>query len=821
MSESAVVHLKEIFAPIRAEELNAARAEALAIEQDDGSTPILPPADAEPGETAAARLFNRKPDAIWRYATADDATAFHVARWNKADGGKIVMPVSWIDGDGWKLKAWPKDRPLYNLANIVAKPDAPIVICEGEAAADAAGRIFPNSIAATSSGGSNAANKTDWTPLAGRRVLIWPDCDEPGGKYANAAATVLHGLDCAVSIVDAVALAAIAPDGGQRAPIDRWDAKDAIEEGRPLADLRRDAFAFAKPFDPGPVYLSHGPYDMSAKGLTTEIETGRGENKTRETVWIAAPFEILGACRDPNGRGWGKWIRWRDADGRAHVQHVADGALQGEPAALCAGLASDGLKINRAHQRHLVAYLSAANVRGRVTIVSRTGWHEIGGHSVFVLAEETFGPRGAERVILDAAAIGPYESRGTLRDWQAGVGALAGGHSMPMLAVSAAFAGPLLHMAGQAGGGVNFLGRSSIGKTTLAQSAASVWGRGNTPGYVRTWRATANGLEGVAAGATDTALILDELSQAEPREVSAALYSLANGVGKARAARDGGLREPKSWRVLVLSTGEMTIEEKLAEDRGRKTRAGQLVRMLDIRCERASGVFDNAGPDGVSANLVKAFKTAAESAYGTAGPEFVRRLIQEGVSGDDVRTLVNDFVGRHVPERSDGQVDRAAQRLGLVAVAGELATTFGLTPWTPGEPTRVAGEALAGWIAERGGTEAAEVRQAIEQVRLLIEAHGESRFQPVDDPDARPVANRLGWRKGSGSDREWWCPPQTWKTEICNGRDPQFVARVLAERDMLRRQGGDTLQSVVRINGSTVRAYVLTANIIDGGGHAE
>src|SRR5262249_38456983 len=148
--------------------------------------------------------------------------------------------------------------------------------------------------------------------------------------------------------------------------------------------------------------------------------------------------------------------------------------------------------------------------------------------------------------------------------------------------------------------------QSSKGKTTLLQMAASVWGRGGTPGYVRSWRATANGLEGAAASATDTALILDELSVVEARDAAAAIYGLANGSGKARAGRDGSLREPRSWRVLFISSGEVPVDAKLIEDRGRKSRAGQLVRMLDIPASRAFGVFDHAGPDGDAAAVAKA-----------------------------------------------------------------------------------------------------------------------------------------------------------------------------------------------------------------------
>lgn len=406
------------------------------------------------------------------------------------------------------------------------------------------------------------------------------------------------------------------------------------------------------------------------------------------------------------------------------------------------------------------------------------------------------------------------------KDWQDGIGALATGHALPVLAISAAFAGPLLQLAGQEGGGVHIFGSSSQGKTTIIQAAASVWGRGATPGYVRAWRATANGLEGAAASASDSVLILDELSVVEARDAASSFYGLANGSGKARAARDGSLREPKTWRVLILSTGEVPTETKLAEDRGRKARSGQLVRMLDIPADRGRGfgVFDHGGPDNDAGALAKTLKQAAISAYGTAGPEFVRRIIAEGADeiGETVRGMVAAFIETAAPAGSDGQIDRAAQRLGLIAAAGELATALELVPWQLGEAGEAAAWALTQWIEGRGGTEPAEVRQAIEQVRLFIERHGESRFDTLDDPDARPVNNRAGWRKGSGQDREWMIPPEVWKSEICNGLDATLVARTLSERGMLQRVG-DGFQPVRKIDGANKRVYVVTAKIFDGG----
>jgi Domain of unknown function (DUF927) len=100
-----------------------------------------------------------------------------------------------------------------------------------------------------------------------------------------------------------------------------YDAVDALADWQDVDALGEVAASLAEPFDPGPAYVSFRPYAMDASGLAIEIERGRGETKRTESLWIAGPFEVLGASRDPHGDGWGKILRWRDDDGRAHVRH--------------------------------------------------------------------------------------------------------------------------------------------------------------------------------------------------------------------------------------------------------------------------------------------------------------------------------------------------------------------------------------------------------------------------------------------------------------------------------------------------------------------
>jgi hypothetical protein len=535
-----IAEINAPFAPLTPKETDAPAALA-----SDGELVLPVPANAPPMPETQFPLG--RPTARWSYRDATGAVLFEVLRFDKADGGKEFRPLTlWRNAQGlrWRWKSIPAPRPLYNLDKLAARPDAPVVVCEGEKSSDAAARIFPKSVAVTAAGGANAADKTDWSVLRGRKVLIWPDDDAPGRTYVGKVGATLAALACDVSIMDVHALARTAPGGGTCEPSkDGWDAADAITEWADTAGLRRAAVDCAKPFDAAecaPSYISFGKFTMDAAGLAVEIERGRGKNSEVEIVRVSAPFEILGRGRDPDGHSWGRFLRWRDPDGRAHEKFVADESLHGDASALSASLAAEGLEIAREQQRPFANYLSSAQPAGRVTVVERTGWHAIEGENVFVLPGDSIGQKRAGRVLLDGAARGPYETKGTLADWSGGVASLAAGHAIPMLAISVAFAGPLLHLAGLEGGGLNLFGQSSRGKTTCLQAAASVWGRGATPGYVRAWRATSNGLEGAAAQSSDTVMILDELGMVDAREAAQAFYGLANGAGKARAGRAQG-----------------------------------------------------------------------------------------------------------------------------------------------------------------------------------------------------------------------------------------------------------------------------------------
>lgn len=146
-----------------------------------------------------------KPDDLHKYCDATGVPVFWRIRCKHPDGRKWIRPMHWA-GTTYAIgePPAPKDgKLLYRLPELQADASAPVWIVEGETCADAlvkAGKV------ATTSGSASSADASNWAPLRGRRVILWPDNDDPGRKYADAVATHLRALGCTVERVDVDAL---------------------------------------------------------------------------------------------------------------------------------------------------------------------------------------------------------------------------------------------------------------------------------------------------------------------------------------------------------------------------------------------------------------------------------------------------------------------------------------------------------------------------------------------------------------------------------------------------------------------------------------
>jgi putative DNA primase/helicase len=315
---------------------------------------------------------------------------------------------------------------------------------------------------------------------------------------------------------------------------------------------------------------------------------------------------------------------------------------------------------------------------------------------------------------------------------------------------------------------------------------------------------------------SDTLLPLDELGMASPQEVGNIVYSLASGIGKQRSQRDGSARLPNTWRVMVLSTGELGIGEKIREAGGRP-RAGQELRILDIDGDagKGFGVFDHGGPDGDAGKLASAIKQATVTHYGTAGPAFVAAILAQGVDriASNIRAAQDALTKRIASDVRNGQILRAAERFALCGVAGELAIQLGILPWSPGVVAAATQELFATWRKDRG-EDPGEIRGAFEQIRILLERYGDSRFDPANRAlDTRPAPDRLGWVRADSDSKQWLIPPGVWKNLFCQGYDPKVVARALSERGMLLLDAERKFSRSERVDGKVLRVYVLTEKV--------
>jgi putative DNA primase/helicase len=567
-------------------------------------------------------------------------------------------------------------------------------------------------------------------------------------------------------------------------------------------------------------------------------KSGLYKRENGELRLVSQPFEVVMKVRDlsfgSEAGGWGIKIKFADEYGVEREASASIGHLHQDANAAVGLLAECGLRVEgtKMARLDLAQFLIAAKSKNKSSIVRRTGWIDAAGTAAFVMPDRIIGLETDEHLIWPPeAGPNPYGQSGTLDEWRREVATPAAHHRVLRFEISLSFAPPLLKLARGESGGFHKWGASSKGKSVSQSVGASVWGSGNPDGpYIQTWNQTLNAVEDVLVRYCDTALPLDEISQADKSALAKVPYTVAGGAGKGRLNRTSEAIATRHWRTLFSSSGEASFEALIAMEQRGEALAGQTVRVIDIRIaeDEGLGVFE-LSPDFNPAKFAEQMERASSTWFGTAGPEFVRQLIERKIAAERVIGEIDAFTNEALGDGNGGQVGRAAKRFALVATAGELAIEFGVLPWAKGDAKAAALDLFKFWIAERGGTDPAEKRSDLARIRRVLEADGDARFEdawalPRADAFGNtikppPVRDRLGFRRGEGNDRLWYFLPTQFQ-KISAPRSATDVARHLDEIGALERSDTPNdrhLTRRVRIPGvGNLRLYVITTAIMEG-----
>jgi putative DNA primase/helicase len=536
-------------------------------------------------------------------------------------------------------------------------------------------------------------------------------------------------------------------------------------------------------------------YEMRLDGLYKLA----AENKQTEKVCSA--FRIAGQARTFDSQSWSKVIELTNSDNKTERVVIKNGDLMSRGDETVQELVNLGLQIESLYaSKHIKDFILKYKPKNKIRLTERTGFHNIAGTSdqVFLLGSECIGQATEEVIQMGLPHGSPSLKRaGSLEQWKREISVFAEGQTRMTLAISTAFAATMLRPLNLEGAIVGLFGSSSKGKTTLLNVASSVVG-GPAKDYVKSFRSTVNGLEGLCAASTDILLCLDELATLRAEDAADAVYMITANNGKTRAGKDGEARKSKKWLCLALTNGEIPIATHI-KDSGKQLRAGHEVRALDIHAIASSeyGVFDHL-PEGfaTSFDFVKHLEKALKENYGEPIRPFIEYTLANGKALAARFEEERRYLTSLMPEKASSQVRRVADRFALISLAGTVATELGLTGWGSDNARKCIVSIMNEWLSERSAGDDSESRKVIQAIQDFI-SKNESRFTPINQDNSYATSftthNRAGFMKLSGESGKvecWYFIGSVFNSEVLAGISRKAAGTILKRGKFL--QHGNT-----------------------------
>ncbi|MDE1484609.1 TOPRIM and DUF927 domain-containing protein [Xenorhabdus bovienii] len=519
-------------------------------------------------------------------------------------------------------------------------------------------------------------------------------------------------------------------------------------------------------------------------------------------AWLCSPVSVLGIGFDDYEEYM--IMRWKPASGGVTRTEAIPMSIIGEREGW-RSLKSGGLKVTTKNglRANLADWWQCTPTKERWRVSDKTGWQ----YGAYILPSgEVIGTPEIPVIFggRSAAAKG-YKVAGTSQSWRETVARLANGNPSMMTAIAASLAAPVIGLVNASGFGVHFYEPSTAGKTTTQSVASSLYGE---PEALKlTWYGTQLGLLNEAAAHNDGLMPLDEIGQnSDRRGVANSAYALFNGLGKLQGAKDGGNREIIRFKTLVISTGEIDLDSYVREE-GKRLKAGQLVRLLNIPMTRTRTFHEHA--DGQS--HAKAIEAAFNAHHGAAGREWIKWLAE---NKDTAKQAVKDaqqlWLGL-LPDGAGEQVHRVAERFAILEAALMMATH--ITGWTEADCHNAIEHSFNAWVAEFGFANK-EGEQITEAAEAFLNAFGLSRFAPHPyDPRDLPIRDLAGYRTQGKHDNDpmiFHTFPSAFENEIAKGFNEKQFAKALAEAGILQiGDRGRFKKKSIRIDGRRPEFYVL------------
>ncbi len=339
-------------------------------------------------------------------------------------------------------------------------------------------------------------------------------------------------------------------------------------------------------------------------------------------------------------------------------------------------LSDHGLQVSSVNVKRMIEYLSAYEACNMDMIklsfvVKGVGWKTVKDKKVYILHKmvtraDKKAARDEKELSVEFVAEAGFERfvkamkpDGKYPEWREFITEILK-YPLASFAFYSSFAAPLLRMLKAPNFIIDFWGSTSVGKTTVLELAASVWGNPHKEagGLVFSWDATKVFLERMAHFFNDAPIFPDDSQTVDDRTMTSMLYQIANGVGKGRGSIVG-IRHNPTWHTVCFSTGERPLTQCT-------TFSGARARTIELY----GSPFPNA-----TGSFINDLKQEVREHYGHAGPKFIEGILPVWEKPDDMTSLKEEYkrYQRQLSLYANSEVgDRYSHYFSVVKLAADL-----------------------------------------------------------------------------------------------------------------------------------------------------